>query len=298
MKRGLMLGRMEVRKVFETFINFYFVEMYMKKIFSLSAIAAVSAMSISTAMAADPAPADPGPITANVTLASEYRYRGISQSNFLPALQGGFDYAHSSGFYIGNWNSSISWISDGYNTAAAISAPIEMDFYAGYKTEVAEGITLDGGVLQYYYPISGLTAPAGNPCSTARQACGVNPNTTELYTSVTYGIAMLKYSYALTNLFGIDNSKGSSYVDLTLNYDLGNSVTLNGHVGNQMVSNNISGTNFSYTDYKLGATYDLGSGMNIAGAYISTNAGDAYLIGNTGQNAGKGKFVVSLTKTF
>ena len=93
------------------------------------------------APAAAPAAAEPGPFTANVTLTNDYRYRGISQSNFNPAIQGGFDYAHESGFYIGNWNSSISWISDAVSTLPnqSTSAPIEMDFYAGYKHDWSKG---------------------------------------------------------------------------------------------------------------------------------------------------------------
>jgi len=73
-----------------------------------------------TAPAAAPAAPEVNSITANVTVVSDYRYRGISQSNMKPAIQGGFDYAHKSGFYIGNWNSSISWIGDSayYNSAA------------------------------------------------------------------------------------------------------------------------------------------------------------------------------------
>ena len=77
--------------------------------FGLSGLA-VAQTAAPTAPAAEPAAADPGPLTANVSLTSDYRYRGISQSNLQPAIQGGFDYAHPSGFYIGNWNSSISWI--------------------------------------------------------------------------------------------------------------------------------------------------------------------------------------------
>lgn len=116
------------------------------------------------------APADPGPLTANVSLTSDYRYRGISQSNLQPAIQGGFDYAHSSGFYIGNWNSSISWISDAASASGnSASAPIEMDFYAGYKYEWSKGFTADVGILQYYFPTSGATGFT------------TNPNTTELY---------------------------------------------------------------------------------------------------------------------
>jgi len=65
----------------------------------------------SLAMAAD-APASPHTVTANVGLTSDYIFRGISQTSGNPAIQGGIDYAHSSGFYAGVWGSNISWISD------------------------------------------------------------------------------------------------------------------------------------------------------------------------------------------
>jgi hypothetical protein len=295
----------------------------MKKIIAISAIAAAASLLTGNVMAEDaPAAApDPGPVTANVTLASQYRYRGISQTNSLPAIQGGFDYAHESGFYIGNWNSNISWISDGYGanssaaSAVSVSAPIEMDFYAGYKTEVTEGLTLDGGVLQYYYGNKGLsaattytgasqTAYQGSTYS-GRQASGQSPNTTELYIAATYGIAMFKYSYALTNLFGIDNSKGAQYFDLSLNYDTGyEGIVLNGHVGYQYVPSTTLTNNpslepsFSYTDWKIGLTKDFGHGLAGAIAYIGTNASNGAYYSPTGDNTGKGTAVVSLTKTF
>ena len=276
----------------------------MKKYIAITAIAAASALMMGnslaqTAPAAEVKP-DPGPVTANVTLASDYRYRGITQGNFRPALQGGFDYAHESGFYIGNWNSSISWLSDGYGSNPAVSAPIEMDFYGGYKTEVA-GVALDGGLLQYYYStknMPGSTTVATCKTAGSRNACGVNPNTTEAYFAATYQFAMLKYSYALTDLFGIYDSKGASYIDLALNYDTGfEGITLNGHVGRQMISTNTDGVDYSYTDWKIGLTKDLGKGLNVAVAYIGTNAKKAaYYVGT--KNSGQGTGFISLTKTF
>jgi uncharacterized protein (TIGR02001 family) len=276
----------------------------MKKYIAITAIAAASALMMGnslaqTAPAAEVKP-DPGPVTANVTLASDYRYRGITQGNFRPALQGGFDYAHASGFYIGNWNSSISWLSDGYGSNPAVSAPIEMDFYGGYKTEVA-GVALDGGLLQYYYStknMPGSTTVATCKTAGSRNACGVNPNTTEAYFAATYQFAMLKYSYALTDLFGIYDSKGASYIDLALNYDTGfEGITLNGHVGRQMISTKTDGVDYSYTDWKIGLTKDLGKGLNVAVAYIGTNAKKAaYYVGT--KNSGQGTGFISLTKTF
>ena len=276
----------------------------MKKYIAITAIAAASVLMMGnslaqTAPAAEVKP-DPGPVTANVTLASDYRYRGITQGNFRPALQGGFDYAHESGFYIGNWNSSISWLSDGYGSNPAVSAPIEMDFYGGYKTEVA-GVALDGGLLQYYYSTKNMPGSTTvETCKTAgsRNACGVNPNTTEAYFAATYQFAMLKYSYALTDLFGIYDSKGASYIDLALNYDTGfEGITLNGHVGRQMISTKTDGVDYSYTDWKIGLTKDLGKGLNVAVAYIGTNAKKAaYYVGT--KNSGQGTGFISLTKTF
>ena len=276
----------------------------MKKYIAITAIAAASALMMGnslaqTAPAAEVKP-DPGPVTANVTLASDYRYRGITQGNFRPAIQGGFDYAHASGFYIGNWNSSISWLSDGYGSNPAVSAPIEMDFYGGYKTEVA-GVALDGGLLQYYYStknMPGSTTVATCKTAGSRNACGVNPNTTEAYFAATYQFAMLKYSYALTDLFGIYDSKGASYIDLALNYDTGfEGITLNGHVGRQMISTKTDGVDYSYTDWKIGLTKDLGKGLNVAVAYIGTNAKKAaYYVGT--KNSGQGTGFISLTKTF
>ena len=99
------------------------------------------------AVAADPAPEHT--FTGNVTLASEYLYRGIAQTRGKPAIQGGFDYAHSSGLYAGLWASSITWIGD---AVASASAGIEVDVYGGYKGSITEDFGYDIGVLTYNYP--------------------------------------------------------------------------------------------------------------------------------------------------
>jgi len=240
----------------------------------------------------------PCPFTANLTLTNDYRYRGISQSNFRPAIQGGFDYAHSSGFYVGNWNSSISWISDTASIAGNnASAPIEMDFYGGFKYEWSKGFTADVGVLQYYYPTTNLSAFAANP------------NTTEIYAAQNFTFdavtGYLKFSWAASTLFGTANSAGSNYTDLTVNYDTGVwGLALNAHVGYQYVAGQIAGGGmsnsslFSYTDWKLGVTKDFGSGFAGSMAYVGTNAKEGSYVNPQMQNLGKGGFLISLTKTF
>jgi len=306
-----------------------------KTAISAAAVALLTGLSSISAFAEEAAAEAPevSPITANVTVVNDYRYRGLSQSNFKPAIQGGFDYAHESGFYIGNWNSSISWISDYYgptgglagkagtSVSTRVSAPIEMDFYAGFKKElIGEGFASDIGVLQYYYPTSGIPNTAG---ATA------NPNTTEIYAAqnFTFGpvTGFAKVSYAVTTLFGTVNSTGSYYPDLTLNYDTGVwGLALNGHIGYQYVAGNAitsgaacatyyatgncvasgssNSTLMSYTDYKLGITKDFGGGLSGSAAYVGTNAptfkGGYSYSSPSGNNLGKSGAVVSLTKTF
>jgi len=294
-----------------------------------SALAIAASSLMATAAFAQTAPAaeapEVSPVTANVTVSSNYIYRGLTQTNNKPAIQGGFDYAHESGFYVGNWNSSISWIGDSYGSSGrsgtgAVTAPIEMDFYAGIKKElIGEGFASDFGVLQYYYPTSGLpgiqsqTTTNGAPLT--RQTAGVNPSTTELYAAqnFTFGPAtgFFKFSYALSDLFGIQNSQGSFYPDLTVNYDTGfYGLTVNAHAGYQYVPNNITvssgagkGTyNWSYADWKLGLTKDFGGGLSGSAYYTGTSAqkvGNNYIYSTSfNGNQGRGTGVVSLTKTF
>ncbi len=103
------------------------------------------------APAAAPAP-EPTPehvFTGNVGLFSEYLFRGIAQTAGKPAVQGGFDYAHSSGFYVGTWASNASWLEDfGLYTRSSM----EWDFYGGYKGSFADDWTYDVGLYYYYYP--------------------------------------------------------------------------------------------------------------------------------------------------
>jgi uncharacterized protein (TIGR02001 family) len=271
-----------------------------------TAIALAASGLFATAAFAQTAPAaapEVSPVTANVTVTNDYRYRGITQSNYQPAIQGGFDYAHESGLYIGNWNSSINWISN--TTAGGVRAPLEMDFYGGFKKElIGEGFASDFGILQYYYNQTGKNYN-GNM---------VNPNTTELYAAqnFTFGpvSGFVKLNYALTNIFGIPSSTGSYYPDLTANYDTGVfGLTINGHVGYQKVSNTeTSGGvkyNFSYADWKFGVTKDFGGGLSGSLAYVGTSQPKAngnylwYSPDNaTTKSMGRAGGLVALTKTF
>jgi uncharacterized protein (TIGR02001 family) len=250
-----------------------------KTLVAAALLSALSALQVAHAQASKPAPAYT--VTGNMTLASEYIFRGIGQTNRKAAIQGGVDYVHTSGFYAGLWASNISWLSD---ATPGVSAAIEADFYGGYKGSY-KSISYDIGALQYYYP--GSFPSSGY----------TDPDTLELYAAASWKWFTLKYSHAVSNTFGFADSKGSDYIDLTGTYDVGHGITLTGHVGHQKIKNV---TDASYTDWKIGVSKDY-AGLTWGLAYIDTDAkGDP---GQPYQNAygkdlGKARGLLTVGKTF
>jgi uncharacterized protein (TIGR02001 family) len=238
---------------------------------NLIAIAAIAFTAASAARAEEPA----SPFTFNVGGVSDYRYRGISQTRLKPALQGGVDFAHSSGFYLGAWASTIKWIEDSYG-----DAKLEIDLYGGYKGEIAKDLTYDVGVLQYLYP---------SAKTKLWDASYKDPNTTEIYGAITFGPVTTKLSYALTNLFGNydfggnKDSKGSIYLDVSASFDVGGGVMLAPHVGYQKIQNI---TNASYTDYSLTVSKDF-SGLVPSIAVVGTNANKNFYVPGGAANSTK-----------
>ena len=223
----------------------------------------------------------PHSFTGKVALYSEYEYRGISQTSEKPALQLTLDYAHKSGFYLGTFVTNIKWLEDTAEVNGFSSnANIEWDIYGGYKFEVAKDWLLDLGYLRYEYPSSGGFNP--------------KPNTDEFYVGVTYGPATLKYSYAVSDTFGVPNSKGSDYIELAVNYPVIDKVTLNAILGHQNFKNN---SHLSYTVWKLGATYDFGNGFN-AGAYYKGTDGEEALWTVKGKDWSKDRLVAFVSYSF
>jgi uncharacterized protein (TIGR02001 family) len=256
-------------------------------------LVAALASAFSLPALADTAPASP--FSTNVALTTNYLYRGISQSGAKPAIQGGFDYANANGLYAGVWGSSISWISDEALGNAA-NAGLELDTYAGYKGTVA-AVSYDVGFLRYNYPGTYHTFVAGS----------ANPDTNEVYGAVTYSIVTAKLSYSLGDTFGVSDAKGSTYIDLSANYPIGDSgFTLGAHWGKQTYKGSSAdtlkagGADPTYSDYKLSVTKDLGTGYSASLTYSKTNAatgaGAFYYIQN--RDLGKGTAVVALSRTF
>jgi uncharacterized protein (TIGR02001 family) len=240
----------------------------------IAAALAAGTLAPTAALAADTT------LAFNVGAVSDYRYRGISQSQLEPAIQGGVDLGLPQGFYVGAWASTIKWID-----AWGGDADVEVDLYGGWKGEVGAGLTLDVGALRYQYP------DAVTPAWTANAF--VSPNTTELYAALSYAMFTLKYSHALTNLFGTDNSEGSSYVDLSASFDVGSGILIAPHVGHQTVKN--SGA-YSYTDYSLTVSKDF-NGLVPSLAVVGTDADEAlYTWG--GEKVGKTGVVLGVKYNF
>jgi uncharacterized protein (TIGR02001 family) len=197
-------------------------------------------------------------LTGKAAFYSEYEYRGISQTSEKPAVQLNLDYAHKSGLYLGTFVTNIKWLKDtAQENGFSSSSNIEWDLYGGYKFEPVKNVVLDLGYLHYEYPSSSAFSP--------------KPNTDEVYVGASYGPVTLKYSYSVNDTFGVRNSKGSDYVELSANVPVPGlpQLTVNGLVGRQKYKNNDF---LSYNVYKLGATWDFGHGVN-AGAYLkSTDA--------------------------
>ncbi len=263
------------------------------KLTSLS-IALSLALPISTLAQTTPNLAEASPqeaaassLTYNLGLSSDYRYRGISQTRLQPALQGGVDYVdNQQGWYLGSWASTIQWIKD---TPGAGSTPLEIDVYAGKKTQLSQELSYDIGALAYYYHNNQLSRVGAD-----------NANTLELYGALNYGPASIKYSHALTSLFGISDSRGSYYLDANFNYELASSYTLNLHAGYQKVQG-LNSRAASYQDYKIALNKTLGAANDwtLSLAAHHTNANQVfYSSPANGKFMGKNALVVSLTKSF
>ncbi|QKG70232.1 TorF family putative porin [Erythrobacter mangrovi] len=118
-------------------------------------LATVSLLSAAPVMAQDEESTDETSaggftLSGNVALTTDYRFRGVSLSSGDPAIQGGFDVAHESGFYVGTWASSISG-GDAYGD-------MELDVYGGWSGDITDGVSLDVGAIYYIYPTEDIGA--------------------------------------------------------------------------------------------------------------------------------------------
>jgi len=283
---------------------------------ALATVAVLAVVAAPTIAFADDAPAPAGaasapeasPITYNIGVVSDYRYRGISQSKMKPALQGGIDYANGP-IYVGTWASTIQWVKDSmvsYNRAGEANAtedtpftpvsekgaPVEWDLYGGTKGDIIKDtLSYDVGVLAYVY--------LGQKFHDIHLS---NPDTGEVYGALTYGIFTAKVSVTATPLFGIPKSKGSQYYDLSANFDLGSGFTLTPDVAYQNVEGSYAKDNglktYSYGAYSATLGKDFGKGLSASLQVIATDAEKSNYVTSNGRFTGRTTVVAGVKYSF
>lgn len=194
-------------------------------------------------------------LSANVALTTDYRFRGVSLSNGDLAIQGGFDVSHSSGLYVGTWASSIE--------GGAAYGEAELDIYAGWSGDVAEGVSFDIGLIYYLYPTDGDDL-----------VNDYNVNYWETYTSLGFSIGPASatvgaaYSWDQSSLGDEDNLY--VYTDLEAGLP-GTPLTLTAHLGYTdgvlappLLAGALDDTGL---DWSIGASAEVGS-FSIGVAYM------------------------------
>jgi uncharacterized protein (TIGR02001 family) len=222
-------------------------------------------------------------ISGSATVVSDYRFRGISQTNKKPAVQAGITLTHESGVYAGVWGSSVS-------EYIAAGGDQEIDLIAGFKKSVG-GTTFDVGAIYYYYPgaeelIPGYNSDFFEPYASVSQSLG--PVTAKLAAAYAPKQSALDYGLGKEDNFyaGLDLSAGVPSTP----------ISVTAHVGRNFTKSFLS-SGQKYTDWSLGASVTH-KALTLGVSYVDTNK--TFLSGIPGANRsiGKGGVVVSLGASF
>ena len=290
-----------------------------KSLITTAVLGALAAPSF--VFAADAAATPDLTVAYNVGLYSQYIFRGLTQTDRGPAVQGGIDLTHSSGFYLGAWASNISWLRDSNDNNSNKSAyssggHLEVDLYGGYRYTFANGVGVDLGALQYVYP-------GGK--SRGNQDFWASAYTTEVYGALSYGWLQGKISSVVSDsawtvgkytsggatVAGTENARGTYYAELNATIPvsdligakdgLASGITGIAHVARQEFNAGSANDGFSYTDYKLGLQKSFSegalNGVNVGGYWTYANTKDAFWT-LAGRNIGDSTGTVFVQKTF
>ncbi|MCP4698004.1 MAG: hypothetical protein GY862_14295 [Gammaproteobacteria bacterium] len=186
----------------------------------------------------------PVSISGNVAMATDYAFRGVSQTGEEPAIQGGFDIAHQNGLYAGTWASNIKF-------EAGDDAQIEIDYYLGFSNELSGGFGYDVGYIYYAYPGSDSDRNYGFG---------------EAAVGLSYKFFSLGYNYS--NEFFGDTGK-AHYIKAGLEFELSRGFGISGHVARQELDEGDD-----YTDWGLTLSKSL-AGLDFSLAYTDTDLDDS-----------------------
>jgi uncharacterized protein (TIGR02001 family) len=183
-------------------------------------------------------------LSGDVTFASDYAFRGISQTEEAPALQGGLSLTDESGFYLSVWGSNVDFLAEG---------TLELDVLLGWSGAINEEWSTDVGIMRYGYPNAEIDGS----------------NFYEIYGSLSYkdltfGLAYSDDYYA--------NSGNYVYLYANYSYAVTENLALDLHIG----QNEYDDSSASYLDWSIGlSTEVLGAGLSLA--YVDTDIDGSYL---------------------
>lgn len=267
----------------------------------LSALAAASFLGLAGHAAAQEA-TKPITVSGSFALVSDYRYRGVSQSDKEMAVQGGLTATFENGIYVGTWGSNLA----GWGTFGGPN--VELDLFAGYKTEIAEGLAVDAGVTAYTYPGGASKTTFFEPYAKLSGAAGP--------ASWLAGVAYAPKQEALGNYSNTPQSRGQKDDNFYIWGDVSAApisdlpVTFKAHLGYSDGNPGLgpNGTSVAptgkYMDWMIGADYALGP-VVVGVAYTDTDitkSESRYLLPNfaktTGGSIAGSTVVFSLTASF
>ena len=230
----------------------------------------ISALMLATATPAfaqeETAPTPDIKVTGGATLTSDYRFRGLTQTNGDAAIQGTVNVNHSSGFYVGTWASSIDGGIDGSTPALTGYGNVEVDLYGGFTKTFSNGLGVDVGLLYYLYPDA---------------VSGLNTDFFEPYGSVSYTIGPVSTKVGGAYAFGGQDGLNFTASNDDNIYVYGEAsvavpktpVTLKGHLGytdGSLGLVNLVGADESYMDWSVTAEA-VGGPFKVGVSYVDTD---------------------------
>lgn len=235
----------------------------MKKLTSMISLAALSLASIQVSAAE---------VSANVALTSDYKFRGISQSDTSPAIQGGFDLEFENGLYVGTWASNVDFANS-----------LELDYYGGYATDINDDVSIDVGYLYYDYPGS----PDADDYAEVYASVGFKDLTVGVNYSDDYYLETGKFIYLYAGYeFSLPNE-----ISLAVHYGFNDfdRSTKNARAGEGTF---LQAGADSYADYNITVSKSF-SGVDFSLGYYDTDLNDAEC-GNT--SICDGSFIFTIAK--
>ena len=215
---------------------------------------------------------DIGNFSANVGFFNQYSFRGIDQSGEEAAIQGGFDWAHDSGFYIGTWASNVD-----FNDYDSVT---EFDFYGGYAKEIQNGINIDLSMIGYTYP--GAYASSNYDYYEYSFGLGKSIGPVSFSTAINYSPEFFA------------KSGDATYWQGGLDYEF-QGIKISGHVGKQWIDLETTYGAPDYVDYSIGASYDW-QGFDLSVAYVDTDVDAGW--NSTDQSGKEGRTIFGVSKSF